>query len=236
MSGCSSATSASRLRTARPTKKRSGAGPGPGERQLHLRLHTRSTGHTAARRLLDQVVQQRRLAHARLAAHHQRPALTRANSFDQPVEHVPFAAPALEPCRASSDGERWGHLPDTDVTRVRTGGSSEPRTSAAEQALRDRLGSLVGSVAATAVVSSSPTSPLHGSSSPARRLAQAAVRHRAAPRPPHRTTPHLGAPEAAPTCAAEPGGRTTTCASEGAVSAGGWLGRRGHCLSCKIHA
>ena len=66
----------------------------PGEGKLHLRLDTSGPHHTAARRLLDHVLQQRRLAHARFAAHHQRPALTRANSFDEPVEHVAFAAPA----------------------------------------------------------------------------------------------------------------------------------------------
>jgi hypothetical protein len=36
-----------------------------------------------------------RLAYARFAAHHQRPALTRANSFDERVERLAFAAPAL---------------------------------------------------------------------------------------------------------------------------------------------
>ena len=76
----------------------------PGERELHLRLDTGGTRHTAARRLLDQVLQQRRLAHARLATHHQRPALARANSVDEPVEHVAFAAPAPQLRRTS----RWG--------------------------------------------------------------------------------------------------------------------------------
>jgi hypothetical protein len=87
----------------------------PGERELHLRLDTRGTHHTASRRLLDQVVQQRRLAHARLAAYHQCPALTPANSFDEPVEHVALAAPAYEPCRASS-AVMSGHRPGTDPT------------------------------------------------------------------------------------------------------------------------
>ena len=66
----------------------------PGEGELHLRLDAGGTHHAAARRLLDHVFQQRRLAHARLAAHDQRPALARANRFDQPVEHLAFAAPA----------------------------------------------------------------------------------------------------------------------------------------------
>jgi hypothetical protein len=44
--------------------------------------------------VLDQVVQQRRLAHARLPAHHQRPALTSTHSVEEPVQQVAFAAPA----------------------------------------------------------------------------------------------------------------------------------------------
>ena len=67
----------------------------PGEGELHLRLDTGGTVHTAARRLLDQVLQQRRLAHARLATHDQYPAVPRAHSLNQPVERVAFAAPAL---------------------------------------------------------------------------------------------------------------------------------------------
>ena len=66
----------------------------PGEGQLHLRLDTDGTRHPKARRLLDQVLEQRRLAHARLAAHHQGPALARADRFDEVVEHLAFAAPA----------------------------------------------------------------------------------------------------------------------------------------------
>jgi len=66
----------------------------PGERKLHLRLDTRGARDSAARRVLDDVFQQRRLAHGRFATHHQCPALSRANSFDEPVEQVAFAAPA----------------------------------------------------------------------------------------------------------------------------------------------
>ena len=66
----------------------------PGERKLHLRLDTHGARDAAVRRLLDQVLQQRGLAHARLAAHDQGPALTRANSVDQPVEHIELVAPA----------------------------------------------------------------------------------------------------------------------------------------------
>jgi hypothetical protein len=65
----------------------------PGEREFPLRLDTDDARHPAARGLLDQVVQQRRLAHARFAADHQGPALTGAGSLDEPVEHLAFAAP-----------------------------------------------------------------------------------------------------------------------------------------------
>jgi len=67
----------------------------PGEGELHLRLDSHGTGHPAARRLLDHVFQQRRLAHTRFAAHHKRRALTRADSFEEPAQHFGFAAPTL---------------------------------------------------------------------------------------------------------------------------------------------
>ena len=65
----------------------------PGEGQFHLRLDTHSTSHPTARGVLDQVLQQCRLAHARLPAHYQRPALTGANRVQEPVQQVAFAAP-----------------------------------------------------------------------------------------------------------------------------------------------
>jgi hypothetical protein len=40
----------------------------PSERQLHLRLHPSRTRHTKPRRLLDRVIQQRRLADAGFTA------------------------------------------------------------------------------------------------------------------------------------------------------------------------
>src|SRR3979411_2394790 len=88
------------------------------ERELHLRLDTRGAHHTTARRMLDRVVQQRRLAHARLAPHHQHPALTRPDSIDEPVEHVAFAAPSRQLCRACTDGGIAGHQPATNATRT----------------------------------------------------------------------------------------------------------------------
>ena len=64
------------------------------ERQLHLRLDTHRARHPAARRLPGQVLQQRGLAHPRLAVHHQTPAFTRTHRRHQPVEHVAFGAAA----------------------------------------------------------------------------------------------------------------------------------------------
>lgn len=51
-------------------------------------MDPRGLRHTAARRPLDHVIQQRRLAHTRFAAHHQRQALARANSFDERFDVV----------------------------------------------------------------------------------------------------------------------------------------------------
>jgi hypothetical protein len=90
-----------------------------GERELHLRLDTRGARHTEARRVFDDVVQQRRLAYAGFSAYYQCPALPRPNSSDQPVEHVAFAAPAGQLCRASWEGGMCGHLPGIDVTTAR---------------------------------------------------------------------------------------------------------------------
>jgi hypothetical protein len=56
-----------------------------GERQLHLGLDAYGTDDPAARRAHANVVQQRRLAHPRLADQHQRLALARPDSIDQPV-------------------------------------------------------------------------------------------------------------------------------------------------------
>jgi hypothetical protein len=52
--------------------------------------------HPAARGVLGQVVQQRRLAHARLPVHDERPALTGASSFDEAVEPFALAVSSLQ--------------------------------------------------------------------------------------------------------------------------------------------
>jgi hypothetical protein len=87
-----------------------------GEGELHLRLDARCTRQATSRRLLDHVFQQCRLAHARLATHHERPALTSANRFDQPIQHVALDAPANEGRRAALDRGASAHLHDIDLT------------------------------------------------------------------------------------------------------------------------
>jgi hypothetical protein len=65
-----------------------------GERELHLRLDARHVHDPAARCLPGQVIQQRRFAHARLAAQHQHPAFTRPDRRDQVGQRAHLAAPA----------------------------------------------------------------------------------------------------------------------------------------------
>ena len=77
----------------------------PGERQLHLRLDARGTHDLSARRIPGQVVQQRCLAHTRLAGYHQRPALTRPDSINQAVQHLAFEASTLSSAVAPRTGK-----------------------------------------------------------------------------------------------------------------------------------
>jgi hypothetical protein len=70
-----------------------------GEGQLHLRMHAGRPCYPASARPFGQVIQQHRLAHAGIAAHHQHPALTGADRVNQPVEHVAFAVPVGQPHR-----------------------------------------------------------------------------------------------------------------------------------------
>ena len=65
--------------------------------------------------MIDQVIQQRRLTHARLAMHHKCPALTGAHGVDQPVEQPALAVPTHE-LRDASRGEKFGHLSSTGAT------------------------------------------------------------------------------------------------------------------------
>ena len=77
--------------------------------ELHLRLDAGGAHHTAARRSVDQVLQQRGLAHARFAPQHQGPALTRANGVDEPVEQLQFVAPGLQLSGTGSHGSVSEH-------------------------------------------------------------------------------------------------------------------------------
>jgi hypothetical protein len=88
------------------------------ERQLHLRLHARCPRHQASRRPPGQVVQQHGLAHARLTAHHQGPALTGPHADNEPVKHATFAEPARQLCCGP---------PDTRMCRHRPGARKQPR-------------------------------------------------------------------------------------------------------------
>jgi hypothetical protein len=65
------------------------------EGELHFGLDTGRPRHPASGRVAGQVIQQRRLARPFLTAQHQRPALARTDSLDQPVEHGALTAPSL---------------------------------------------------------------------------------------------------------------------------------------------
>ncbi len=83
----------------------------PGEGELHLRRHARHADDPAPRRALGQVVQQHGLTHARVAAHHQHPALPGPDRIDEPVEHAALAAPGGKRGHAVLPTELRGHLP-----------------------------------------------------------------------------------------------------------------------------
>ena len=118
------ATSASRVSAARPTRKRSGAAPDDRperdaqggllrlgervepaehrraelmhsrERQLHLGLDSDDPGDSKSGRLPSAIVQERRLADARLATDDENCTLPAAHVRHQPVEHLTLAGPA----------------------------------------------------------------------------------------------------------------------------------------------
>ena len=67
-----------------------------GERELHLGLHARSPRKATPGRLLGDVLQERRLADARLAAQHQRRALADPDALQQPVQDLALPAAALQ--------------------------------------------------------------------------------------------------------------------------------------------
>ena len=73
-------------------------------------------------------------AAARPADHRQRPALTRANCADQPVEHATFAAPTPKLAAASSYADLWPsarhrcYTPAGWLPRLATGGREHGRS------------------------------------------------------------------------------------------------------------
>jgi hypothetical protein len=66
-------------------------------------LHTRGANHLAIRRLFRHVVQQRRLAHTCLTAHHDRPAFTGTHGLDNPVEYATLCVTSNQLHRLSHD-------------------------------------------------------------------------------------------------------------------------------------
>jgi len=69
--------------------------------ELHFRLHAHGPHdrHIGCRR--DQVLQQRRLACARVAAYYQRPALTGSDRIDKLVQRAALGMPVRQSCRAA---------------------------------------------------------------------------------------------------------------------------------------
>ena len=68
----------------------------PGERELHLRLNARDPDDATPRRPLGDVLQQRRLADPRLAAHHQHRALPRPDALQLAVQHLALVTSASQ--------------------------------------------------------------------------------------------------------------------------------------------
>ena len=75
----------------------------PRERQLHFRLHAHGTRYpaTRTRRPSGQVIQQHGLAHARVTAYYQRPALTGPDRVDKPVQRAALGTPVRHARRAA---------------------------------------------------------------------------------------------------------------------------------------
>jgi hypothetical protein len=84
------------LRTGQPpgmTDQRPAQLMQPGEGQLHLGLHTHRSGHPAPPGPADQVIQQRRLAHAWLTPDNQGLSFTCPHVNHEPVQDSTFTAP-----------------------------------------------------------------------------------------------------------------------------------------------
>jgi hypothetical protein len=89
--------------TAEPVQHRRAQLMQAGEGQLHLRLDPDRAHYLAARRRRSgQLVQQRGLAHARLTADHQHPALSGPDRLDDPAQGADLATAAPQGRGASS--------------------------------------------------------------------------------------------------------------------------------------
>ncbi len=75
-----------------------------GERELHLGLHAGGASDAPAGCPLDDVLQQRGLADARLAAHDQHLALTRPHASQQPIQRLALAASTKQSARTLAIG------------------------------------------------------------------------------------------------------------------------------------
>ena len=81
----------------------------PGERELHLGLDARGPRHpTPRRRARATYSSSAVLPTPGLAADHQRPALTRPDRLEQPVERLALTAPAEQPSLRDSAGHGPG--------------------------------------------------------------------------------------------------------------------------------
>jgi hypothetical protein len=90
------------------------------KRELHLGFHAHRAQDSTTRRLIERVVQQRRLAHTRLPAQHQRLALAPANGLDQGVEGLALATPPDQLRTPSSRPRNGGHQFGPDLTPRRS--------------------------------------------------------------------------------------------------------------------
>ena len=98
----------------------------PGERKLHFVLHAHHPKHPATAGPLGQVLQQRRLAHARLAMEYQGTALPGPDSLNQAIQPSALSSPVYQrppaPMRAATYGAWRGTV--TEVIDRRGGGTS----------------------------------------------------------------------------------------------------------------
>ena len=81
----------------------------PGERKLHLGLHAHHPVHPATAGPLGQVLQQRRLAHARLATDHQGTALPGPDSLNQAVQQSALSVSVHQRAPATMCAPTYGH-------------------------------------------------------------------------------------------------------------------------------